>query len=95
LNKKFKGKSKIYVVDRGETINQTKYIEILKENLVDWANSLYTDGFWELWQDNATPHTGKETTKWLNENIFFMFCLFANLANICKKAYFSIKKFST
>jgi len=40
-----RGKSDLYILDKNETINQDKYIEIMNKNLKDWANTLYQDGF--------------------------------------------------
>lgn len=59
----------MFFVKQGDTVNQEKYIEILDKNLYNWSISLYPDGCFSFWQDNAPCHKGKTTMKWLQDYI--------------------------
>jgi len=50
-------------------MNQEKYQEILEKNLIGWAESLYTDGFFYLFQDNAPAHTAGSVAKWMESHL--------------------------
>jgi hypothetical protein len=62
---------------RGETplylgsgsVNSAKYVSILNECLLPTMEALYLDGF-TLQQDNARPHTAKDTKDWMVEQGF-------------------------
>jgi len=64
-----KGKTPICIEEYGFKINQDEYKRILKKNLIGYANTFYSDGFWTLLHDKARPHISKEITKWMEKKI--------------------------
>jgi hypothetical protein len=51
------------------SVNSSKYVSILNECLLPTMEALYPDGF-TLQQDNARPHTAKNTKDWMVEQGF-------------------------
>jgi transposase len=62
-------KGKIGICFVNERINQHSYIEILKNNLLKSANSIYGKVNWRFQQDNAPCHKAKKVKEWLNDNV--------------------------
>ena len=65
-------KSELVVVDG--TVNQQRYIGILRQNLLPWARATFHRNFARV-HDNATPHTARNTRNFLvGEEVEFMQC---------------------
>lgn len=58
----------IYRLDKKETVTSRSYIDCLDENLLETMNKKYGEGLWRFLQDNAKPHTAKETKEYLDKN---------------------------
>ncbi len=50
------------------TIDQYKYMELLEEHLLPNAEAYYGQD-WRFQQDNAPPHSARNTMQWLNDNV--------------------------
>ena len=64
---------------------ESTYIDIINEN-ISTIKTLYPDGFL-LQQDNARPHTSRQTTKSLDDNgiSILKYTIFVNMKNKVEK----------
>ncbi|GBM52073.1 hypothetical protein AVEN_131093-1 [Araneus ventricosus] len=50
------------------TLTGDRYLSILFDHLHSFMSILHSDGLGQFQQDNATPHTSRVATKWLQEH---------------------------
>ncbi|GBM70601.1 hypothetical protein AVEN_5974-1 [Araneus ventricosus] len=50
------------------TLTGDRYLSILSNHLHSFMPIVYSDGLGQFQQDNATPHTSRVATKWLQEH---------------------------
>ena len=61
-------KTLLIFVEDGVKINQHVYLNMLKDKVVPWMNSLSLDDGLTLQQDGATAHTAKMVQEWCKEH---------------------------
>ncbi|GBO23551.1 hypothetical protein AVEN_222336-1 [Araneus ventricosus] len=50
------------------TLTGDRYLRILSDHLHSFMSNVHSDGLGQFQQDNATPHTSRVATKWLQEH---------------------------
>ncbi|GBL98204.1 hypothetical protein AVEN_268288-1 [Araneus ventricosus] len=50
------------------TMTGDRYLNILSDRLHSFMSIVHSDGLGQFQQDNATPHTSRVATKWLQEH---------------------------
>jgi len=61
-------KGKISLCEVPGRLNQTSYLNLLKDNLLHQANDKHGEGRWIFQQDNAPCHKARTVMKWFEDN---------------------------
>lgn len=65
----FYGKTPLFIFKPGQYENQEIYINLLESTLIPWSENIFPDGFYIMYHDNARPHVGHESIKWMEDHI--------------------------